>query len=219
MDSWWDLGEGAGRLGDKLAIYSIECAFCGERGKFETAFQAEKKKPNSRKALHFDTLKCANCSGYLQVLWSASEHGPHQGLHAFRVQPWPLHVPDPPEHWPGEVRRGWQQAHKSLRHESWDAAAVMARGALQTALREQGAKGTNLKEEIADLAGRGVLPPLMCEWADEVRLLGNNAAHAGSETDGVSGIDARDVVQFLDYLLEYLYNLPKAIAEYRERRQ
>ena len=31
--------------------------------------------------------------------------------------------------------------------------------------------------------------------------------------------DARDVVEFLDYLLEYLYNLPKSIADYRERHQ
>lgn len=219
MDSWWQLGEGGGQFGDTLATHSIECPFCGERGKFATVFQAQKKKPNSRKTLNFDTLKCANCAGYVQVLWSASEHGPHQGLHEFRVQPWPLHVPDPPEHWPAEVRRGWQQAHRSLLNESWDAAAVMARGALQAALRQQGAQGANLKEEIRHLASRGILPPLMREWSDEVRLLGNDAAHADTKNDGVDSVDACDVVRLLDYLLEYLYNLPKAIADYRQRRK
>jgi hypothetical protein len=219
MDSWWLLGEGGGQMGETLAVYRIECPFCGERGKFETVFQAQKKKPNARKALNFDTLKCVNCAGYVQVLWSASEHGPRQGLHESRVQPWPLHVSDPPEHWPPDVRRGWLQAHKSLLHEIWDAAAVMARGALQAALRERGAQGRNLKEEIRDLASGGILPPLMSEWSDEVRLLGNDAAHADPQSDGVDATDARDVVRFLDYFLEYLYNLPKAIADYRQRRQ
>jgi len=30
--NWWDLGEWAGTSGVNLAIYQIECAFCGETG-------------------------------------------------------------------------------------------------------------------------------------------------------------------------------------------
>jgi hypothetical protein len=219
MDSWWQLGEGRGNFGETLANHAIECPFCNERGKFEREFHAVKKKPNSRKALNFDTLKCVNCAGFVMVLWSASEHGPSQGLHDFRVLPWPLRVADPPEFWPPEVRRCWKQARQSLRSESWDAAAVMARTALQAALREKGAEGSNLKKEIENLATTGVLPPLMREWSDEVRLLGNDATHPDGESEGATAADARDVVEFLDYLLEYLYNLPKSIADYRERHQ
>jgi hypothetical protein len=219
MNSWWELGEGMGQFGDTLATHAIECPFCNERGKFEVVFHADKKKPNSRKALNFDTLRCVNCAGYVQVVWSASEHGPRQGLHAFRVQPWPLHVSDPPKYWPAEVGRCWQQAHRSLQSESWDAAAVMARTSLQAALRDQGAEGSRLKDEIKSLADRGVLPPLMREWSDEVRSLGNDATHPDGESQGTTAADARDVVEFLDYLLQYLYDLPKAIADYRERRR
>ncbi len=219
MDSWWQLGEGSGHFGEALAIRAIECPFSNERGKFEVAFHAVKKKPNSRKALNFETLKCVNCAGYVQVVWSASERFSRQGLHDFRVLPWPLHVPDPPEYWPPEVKRCWQQAHRSLQNESWDAAAVMARTALQAALRDTGAEGNNLKEEIKNLASTGVLPPLMREWSDEVRLLGNDATHPDGESEGAAAADARDVVEFLDYLLQYLYDLPKAIAYYRERRR
>jgi uncharacterized protein DUF4145 len=218
MNSWWELGEGAGLLGETLAVYEIECPFCCERGKFNTEFHAEKKKPNSRKQLNFDTLRCVNCGGYVQVLWSASEFSGSQGLHQFRVQPFPLKIPDPPEYWPREVGRSWQQAHRSLQHESWDAAAVMARSALQAVLRGQGAKGRDLKAEIANLADRGILPPLMREWSDEVRELGNDATHPDANSQGTNPTDARDVVKFLDYLIQYLYDLPKAIADYRDRR-
>jgi hypothetical protein len=95
----------------------------------------------------------------------------------------------------------------------------MARSALQAALRDHGAKGANLKSEIANLAGQGILPPLMREWSDQVRELGNDATHPDATSHGTDAADARDVVEFLDYLLQYLYNLPKAIRDYRERRR
>lgn len=217
MNSWWELGEATGLPGTSLQIYEIECPFCSERGKFQREFHAEKKKPNSDKRLNFDTLKCANCMGYVQVLWSAGEITGQGGVHDYRVQPWPLKVSDGPEHWPSDVRRCWQQAHKALQSESWDAAAMMARSALQAALRDGGASGNNLKGEIASMANQGVLPPLMKEWSEEVRELGNEASHPAG--NGAAPLDAGDIVQFLDYLLQYLYDLPKAITGYRQRRK
>src|SRR5712692_4900424 len=180
MKSWWELGEGVGYQGDSLSTYDIVCPFCLERGQFAEVFHVEKRKPNSGKKLNFDTVKCTNCAGYVQVVWSAGEFGGH--LHNFRVQPWPLKVGEAPKHWPAEVRRCWQQAHRSLESESWDAAAVMARSALQATLRQQGAKGNNLKGEINDLASKGILPPLMREWSDEVRVLAADAAHPDGES-------------------------------------
>ena len=82
MNSWWQLGE-AGYRGGELALHRITCPFCMEMGNFEIAFHAEKKKPNSNKKLNFDTLKCANCNGYVMVLWSASEYS--RSLHDYHV--------------------------------------------------------------------------------------------------------------------------------------
>ena len=45
MTSWWDLGEGSGFSGEKLATYRIACAFCGEKGNFATAQHLERQKP------------------------------------------------------------------------------------------------------------------------------------------------------------------------------
>jgi hypothetical protein len=101
--------------------------------------------------------------------------------------------------------------------ENWDATAVMARSALQAALRDYKAKGKNLKQEIDDLANKGILPPIMKEWSDQIRELGNVSAHPNSSQDPTNPQDARDIVNFLDFLLEYLYDLPHRIKEYKER--
>lgn len=218
MDTWWDLGEGCGQRGRELDVRIITCPFCLEEGNFEVEHRATKKKPNSKKSLNFDTLRCGNCTGYVMVLWSAGELW-GDGLYGLRVLPWPIRLEKHPEHWPEAVGRFWVQAHRSAKDENWDAAAVMVRSALQAALRDREAAGNSLKQEIDDLAGRGVLPPHMKEWAHELRELGNESAHPELSSTQSVAADVRDVIEFLDFLLKYLYNLPHEIQEYRERRK
>lgn len=213
--SWWQLGEGFGSRGQDLALYAIQCAFCNERGNWSRVFHAEKGKPNTDKRLNFDVYQCGNCAGYVHVLWSASQWG--GDLHDFKVLPWPLGEPEPSKRWPDQVQRFWKQAVKSANSEVWDAASVMARSALQVALRQQGATGRTLKDEIDDLAMKGLLPPSMQEWATEVRLLGNEAAHPELETMPAEPQDIKDAIKFLDVLLYQIYDVPADIKEYRDR--
>ncbi len=215
MESWWQLGENSGYDGGELAIFKITCPFCMERGNFKASYHAEKKHYKYRKKLNFDTLECGNCSGYVMVLWSASSIT--GDMHAYKVLPWPLKLESFPEHWPETVGRYWLQAKRNLSSENWDAAALMARSALQTALRDKGAEGKNLKQEIDNLASNGILPPIMKEWSDNVRELGNESAHPKAQQSATDPQDARDVISFLDFLLEYLYSLPHRIQEYQGR--
>lgn len=219
MDSWWDLGEWSGTHGGELAMYQIECPFCGEKGKWDIAHHEEKKQPNGNKILNFDTLKCASCASFVMAFWSANSSFSRESMHAYRIVPWPLSKLDKyPEHWPEAVGRYWLQAKRSLRDKNWDAAALMARSALQVSLREQNAQGSSLKKEIDDLASQGVLPNIMQEWAHNVRELGNESAHPKPDQPPTSPEDAKDIVGFMDYLFEYLYTLPKQIEDYRARK-
>jgi len=219
MNSWWELGEWSGLRGSKLAIYQIQCPFCFEKGNFSTAFHAEKKKPNSSKILNFDTLKCGNCAGFVMVLWSTAESYSPNTIHDFRVLPWPLKIDSAPKHWPKDIQRYWIQAQRNLRDENWDAATLMARSALQLALRYHKAQGRTLKDEIDNLAVKGIIPSVMKEWSDNVRELGNVSAHPKPKQTPTNPEDARDVIKFLIFLLEYLYDLPKEIEEYRNRKK
>ncbi len=219
MRSWWDLGEGFGYPGDELAHYMVECAFCGQKDNFELEHRAQKHKPNDPKVLNFDTLKCNNCAGYVMVLWSATSTYGRHSLFDYRVLPWPMKITKAPQYMPEGVGRNWLQVQKSLETESWDAAAVMARTAMETALKDHKAEGAKLINKIDDLASKGDLPPLMKDWAHEVRLLGNEGTHSDPLSAGVKEEDAKDVAEFLDYLLEYLYSLPKQIETYRARKK
>jgi Domain of unknown function (DUF4145) len=216
--SWWEFGEHRGYDGDELATYRITCPFCSEKGNFKVAHHSEKKNA-AGKILNYDTLQCEGCGNLTMAFWSAARRGGRGGIHDYHTVPWARSTSTYPEHWPADVGRNWLQAQRSLEGRNWDAAAIMARSAIQLITRYQEAKGSNLKAEIDDLANRGILPPVMKDWAHEVRVLGNENAHPRPGDEGTSPEDARDVVEFLSFLLRLTYNLPHDIAQFRERRK
>lgn len=220
MTSWWDLGEGSGYSGEKLATYRIACAFCAEKGNFETVQHLERKRPDTgQKTLNYDTLRCGNCGNYMFAFWSTSSTGfGHNTIHNYQVLPWHRSTTDYPEHWPPDVGQYWMEARRSIEGKNWTAAALMARSAVQLVARAHGAKGQNAKQEIEDLASRGLILPIMKEWAHEVRELANEGTHPKPGTKGTSEKDAKDVVEFLSFLLTVMYTLPKQIEDYRKRK-
>lgn len=228
MHSWWQLGEGMGQLGNELALYQITCAFCNHKGNWERVHREVKEHADKRKPLFFDTYRCGNCAGFVMVLWSASEDPRRQvfstrSLHDYRVLPWPLQIGDGSENWPPTVRRLWKQAHKALVDGNYDSAAIMARSTLQAVTRHQGVRARDLFTEIGLMVEQSLLPPILGDWSQEVRELGNPVAHPdiSDETDedhATDPADAEDILEFMDYLLRYLYDIPAQISKYRDRR-
>lgn len=212
MDDWWELGDWVGFSGDVLS--HVTCAFCSTEGHLVVTHHEEKKHPQRRKTLNYDTCRCSNCGNLTMVFWAESNSG---GLSSYRAVPWPLKVQKHPEHWPADVGRYWLQAKRSIESKSYDAAALTARSALQIALRKHHAKGNNLNQEIDDLANQGLLPPIMKEWAHAVRLVGNDSAHPKPDENAPSPQDVKELVRFLDFLLEYLYDLPHRIQRFRNK--
>lgn len=218
--TWWDIGEWSGYQGDTLATYQIPCAFCGEKGNFETIQHLERKKPGAdSKKLNYDTLKCGHCGNYMFAFWSACStgYGAH-AVHDYKVLPWHQSTTSYPKHWPSDVGQYWVEARRSIEGKNWTAAALMARSAVQLVARTHGAKGNNVKEEIDDLASKGLILPIMKEWAHEVRELANDGTHPKPGSKGTDEKDAKDVVEFLTFLMTVMYNLPHQINEYRKRK-
>ena len=215
--SLWLFGE-SGYPGSSLSMFSITCAFCMENGNFEFVHHEEKIKPNSAKKLNFDTLKCGNCAGYVLVFWSAKERG---SIYDYMVIPQARRTERYLEHLPEEVGICWVEARRGVEDGNWNSAALMARSALQAALRchpdWNGNEKIPLIQEIDDFASKGHLPPIMKEWSNEVRLLGNESAHPIPGRDPIEPEDVYDIIEFLEFLLAYLYDLPDRINQYQNR--
>jgi hypothetical protein len=152
------------------------------------------------------------------AFWSASSGRSRNGVHSYQVLPWHRSTTDHPQNWPPDVGRYWVEARRSIEGKNWTAAALMARSAVQLVARSHSATGKNLKEEIDDLAVKGLILPSMKDFAHEVRVLANEGTHPQPGTTGTDEKDAKDVVEFLGLLMTTMYDLPKQIEEYRKRK-
>jgi hypothetical protein len=129
---------------------------------------------------------------------------------------WPKPVePSVPAHVPAAVERAMLQAERNYPIKgNEEAAAMMYRRALELTLGDLHSelKGT-LAARIKKLVSQQVLPSSIGDWADEIRELGNEAAH---DPEDVSRDQLRMIRGFADAILRYLYTLPAEVAARRK---
>lgn len=124
---------------------------------------------------------------------------------------WPA-PPGPviPELLPPEVERIYLQAERNFPVEgNEEAAGTMYRKALDVGLTIIDPSVTGvLKARIAELVKQNKLTPSLGEWATQIRLLGNEAAH---ETDQPTREELTALRNFSDLVLRYLFTLPEMV--------
>jgi hypothetical protein len=94
-----------------------------------------------------------------------------------------------------------------------EAAGTMYRKALDVGLKLVAPTVTGtLKARIATLVQQHILTQALGEWAEQIRLLGNEAAH---EIDQPTREEVKALRNFSDLVLRYLFTLPAMVATKR----
>ncbi|NIH74432.1 hypothetical protein FHV99_001639 [Ochrobactrum sp. P20RRXII] len=142
-------------------------------------------------------------------------HGSAENMGYRVVEMWPIPSPAPiPQHLPAEVEKAFKGAERNFFMEDGeDAAAMLYRRSLDIAIRIKypEMKGL-LAPRIAELTKKGLLPPQMKEWADHIRLIGNDGAH---EPEGVSKEDLDPMRYFTEAFLRYFITIPFQVSLHR----
>lgn len=123
---------------------------------------------------------------------------------------------------PETIKRDFEESTICLSVRGYRAAAVMARRALQSICLDKGAdENDKLEKQIDWLFAQGVITKDLKEWAHEVRLVGNDAAHPKKpEKDTpITKEDAEEIMQLLDQFTQTLYVAPAIAEERRKLRQ
>lgn len=149
------------------------------------------------------------------VKFLSEAHGPEvAGLRILNV--WPQRPqPSVPAHVSAPIERAALQAERNFQVAgNEEASAMMYRRSLELALKDKfptlsGTLAARIKQLVIDKA----LPQAMGDWADEIRDLGNDAAHDPIEIDRKQLAMIRG---FTDATLRYLYTLPAEIEARRK---
>ena len=117
---------------------------------------------------------------------------------------------------PRPLRRDWEEARTCFDAKAYTATAVMVRRTLEGTCKENGIGGKSLYKGLADLKDRGLIDGPLADWADALRVLGNQGAHYTVET--VTREDAADALDFAEALLDHVYVFRKRFDDFMSRR-
>jgi hypothetical protein len=121
---------------------------------------------------------------------------------------------------PTEVRDALEEAITCHAHDCFVASAIMVRKTLEELCRERGAQGGNLKDRIKDLGSKVVLPQELLDGLDDLRLLGNDAAHIESTVFNSIGREEVEVgVEFTKEVLKAVFQYSDLLARLRALKQ
>jgi hypothetical protein len=129
--------------------------------------------------------------------------------------------------WPSPSREMSSSVPESLRLEhkeartcfdtaAYTATVVMVRRTLEGVCAENGIKKQPLIRALQQMNAEGLVEGRLLEWAQELRVLGNEGAHFTGHR--VSRQDAQDALALAEALLDYLYVFSAQFAEFKARR-
>lgn len=120
---------------------------------------------------------------------------------------------------PPDVRRVYQEVHHALRNEMRTLASIGIRLTVERLCVHKKARGSTLRDQIADLRQQGIITDEQMEGLHGLRFLGNDAAHDAAQPGDVELSASMDV---LDSVLGSVYVFParrKRMALARRQRK
>ena len=118
---------------------------------------------------------------------------------------------------PASIIESLEEAITCHASQCFIAAAIMVRKTLENLCTEQSASGPNLKERIKALGSKVVLPPDLLNGLDDLRLLGNDAAHIESQAyNQVSQEEVEVAIEFAKEVLKAIYQYSALLARLKK---
>ncbi|MFT3903849.1 MAG: DUF4145 domain-containing protein [Niabella sp.] len=192
---------------DKTANIATRCPRCGHFGTFipvagddiYTYFQSHQGEHISN---YLGIRKCPNekCKGHLFFIANSNRE-------VMMTSPSET-IPFDKENIPPKVLSTFEEAIKCHSNSCFIASAIMIRKTLEEICIDRGATGKNLFKKIEDLGSKILIPQELLSGMNELRLLGNDAAHIETQTFYEIGKEEIEVS------LEFTKEILKAVYQY-----
>ena len=115
---------------------------------------------------------------------------------------------------PPPILASLEEAIKSHAAGCYKACALMVRRVLEELCEDKNAVGPDLKQRLAALSDNVVVPKELLDAADELRLLGNDAAHVTAKNyDDVGKEEAKLAIELAKELLKAVYQYTSLVSK------
>jgi len=167
--------------------------------------------------IRYHMALCRRCSGpFLVEMAVRSDAGDFMELASERVL-FPAERSLSNATLPDLISKSYREAARAFAAGLYDACAIMCRKCLEALCAEKGIRGKDLASRLSSLQSAGTIDERLFRWADQLRLVGNDAAHDLSSITDAN--DARDTLEFVEAILTYVYVLGTRFEEFVQRRK
>jgi hypothetical protein len=197
--------------------FAVRCNACDQPVAAQSAGSYEvREEPELQESTEFLLLKCQHCSSPFLAKRNGFYVGGDIGWAYDRIV-----ILHPTERVldasiPRPIARSYAEAASCSQSQCFTACAIMCRRTLEGICAHRDILKGNLESKLKKLKDDGVIEQRLFEWADSLRLVGNEAAH--DVYAEVSKEDARDLLDFTRALVEYIFTFTEAFARFNERR-
>lgn len=156
--------------------------------------------------------KCPRCPQPIlayKFFFEGEEDAPTRAYPAVRQRQLGVAVPQP-------IQAAFDEAVICFKSKAYTASAIMCRKTLEGLCDAHGAKAGNLSRNLAKLQKDGVIEKNLYEWAEALRISGNEAAHGVSTT--ISRSDCENILEFTEALAQYVFTYRDKFAKFKARR-
>jgi len=188
---------------------SLRCPACRQHGTFENLNVQDVFLSGAQPQVTVGLRRCPNSACYAAafVVYSSGK----------LVESFPAETIDfDSTNIPAGVVSAFEEAIKCHATQCFVAAAIMVRKTLEELCRDRQATGGNLKERIRALSTKIVLPQDLLDGLDDLRLLGNDAAHIESQEYAKLGKEEVEVgIDFAKEVLKAVYQYSALLSRLR----
>ncbi len=196
------------------------CPHCGNNGTFE-AFNAINATAKIQEGLTIQEktfkagiMRCPNVNCLGIVFFFTTKGGAI--IHQFPPETISFDKTDIPKN----VLNAFKEAILSHSNECYIAAGIMIRKTLEEICHEQGITAPNLFKRLEKLNEKIVIPQELKDGMQELRLLGNDAAHIEAQTFGDIGKDEIEIsIEFTKEILKAVYQYNDLLGRLRKLKE
>jgi DNA-directed RNA polymerase subunit RPC12/RpoP len=188
----------------------VECADCGAIVDGLLLSEYEDTEEESGMTGKYSFLKCPRCSRPFIMLQVDDGPGWDEPRRLYPPVEMGVSLAIP-----ATLRSAFSEARVCFRAKAYTATVIMCRKVLEGIAEENRITARNLVTSLNEMREKGIIENRLFEWADALRISGNEAAHGVSLV--VSATDAKDILEFTHALLEYVFTFQEKFEEFKIR--
>ncbi|MEU6409398.1 DUF4145 domain-containing protein [Microbispora sp. NPDC046933] len=200
--------------------YTVECPTCQQRQlATEKAEYANEYPWDPEPFTRFAITECKMCYSILVVkhqMHMGEDYSEKRSARTAAQVIWPQVERTLSAAIPEAIRREHHEARSCFKVGSYTAVLVMVRRTLEGVCRDHDVTVSPLYKALEEMKRLGLIEGRLLDWAQELRVLGNEAAHFTGRP--VARQDAQDSLELAEALMDYLYVFTARFNEFKKRR-